>query len=222
MPVLLTLAVLFLVLLLVALLYLALVPIVATVRSVPRRASAEVTWGLIGARFRQEDGQRRLEVCLPCIAIPLPVPGEEEGEKVGSDTGPAAGAPPEEQAGRPEADLGRALRVLGLLFRVRPAVQRLVIAALRQTRLRLCLDLAVGTGDAGTTGETVGLLMALRGALSAQPWFCLNATPVFDGPCLEWDAKGEVRVRSPIRVLVPALLLALRPEVRALVREARR
>jgi len=40
--------------------------------------------------------------------------------------------------------------------------------------------------------------------------------------CLEWDAKGEVRVRSPIRVLVPALLLALRPEVRALVREARR
>lgn len=237
MPVLLTFAVLVVVLVVVALLYLTFVPIVVTARSVPKQAAAEVTWGLVGARFRQEDGQRRLEVCLPGFAIPLPVPGEKKKEKekekekepVEGALEPAmsgahavAPAPAKEPADHPMAVLGRALRVLGLLLQVRQAVQRLMIAALRQTRLRLRLDLAIGTGDAATTGETVGLLMALRGALAAQPWFRLNATPVFNGPFLDWDAAGEVRVRSPIRVLLPALRLAIRPEVRALAREVRR
>lgn len=228
MPVLLTLAVLVVVLVVIALLYLTFVPIVATVRSVPKRASAEVSWGVVGARFRQEDGERLLEVCFPGIAVPLPVPGEKEigtgQEKRSMETeveGTTTAAPASGPAARPMATLDRALRVLGLLLRLRPAVQRVAIAALRQTRARFRLDLAVGTGDAATTGETVGLLMALRGALAAQPWLCLNATPVFNGPFLDWDARGEVRVRSPIRVLIPVLRLAIRPEVRALVREAR-
>ncbi len=221
MPVLLTLTVLVVVLIVIALLYLTFVPIVATVQSVPKRAAAELRWGLLGARFKEEDGQRRLEVCLPGLSIPLPVPREEAKEPAEDSVGSAAPASAKEPGARPMATLGRGLRVLGQVLTIRPAVQRLMIAALRQTRLRLRLDLAIGTGDAAITGETVGLLMALRGALAAQPWFRLNAIPVFNGPYLDWDAAGEVQVRSPIRVLIPALRLAIRPEIRAIVREAR-
>ena len=43
--------------------------------------------------------------------------------------------------------------------------------------------------------------MALRGAVRFQPWFTLEATPVFDDPAFDWHAEGEARLRSPIRMM---------------------
>lgn len=217
MPVLLTLAIIVVVLVVLVLLYLTFVPIVATVRAGACETVAELAWGLVGLRFRVEGGCRRLELRLLGLPIRLRMPGP---------AAPVPGAPGEAPSAAPaprppNEALGRALEMVGLVLGAWPDLQRLLIAVLRETRLRLRLDLVLGTGDAPTTGETFGALMALRGVLSAQPWFVLNATPVFDGPYFDWDADGEVRVRSPIRVMLPALRLFLRPEVRALVRRAR-
>ena len=98
-----------------------------------------------------------------------------------------------------------------------PEILRFLIAVVRETRIRLRLALVFGTGDAATTGETFGALMALRGAASAQPWFALEATPVFDGPVFDWHAEGEARIRSPIRMILPGLRLFL--QVRAMVQQ---
>ena len=219
MPLLLTLAIIVVVLVVLILLYLTFVPIVASFRAAACLTVAELAWGLIGLRFRLEPGiDQRLDLLLlgrPVRRLPLPKRGAQAAEAPGE--APAAEAP-----ARPVNEtIGRVLELIGLVLRIRPDVQRLLVAVVHETRLRLRLGLVFGTGDAPTTGETFGALMALRGILSAQPWFSLNATPVFDGPVFDWDANGEARVRSPIRVMVPALRLFLRPEVRALVRRAR-
>ncbi len=219
MPLLLTVAIVVVVLVVLALLYLTFVPIVASFRAAACLTVAELAWGLVGLRFRLERGSGRyLELLLagrPVRRIPL-----AEGEE------PAPEAPQEERA--PEEEVppetgtpGRWLEGVRLVLRTWPDLQRLLVAVLRETRLRIRLGIVLGTGDAATTGEAFGALMALRGIASAQPWFLLDATPVFDGPCFDWDADGEARVRSPIRVMLPALRLALRPEIRELVRGAR-
>lgn len=219
MPLLLNLAIVVVVLVVLILLYLTFVPIVASFSAAACLTVAELAWGLIGLRFRLEPGSgRRLDLLLlgrPIRQLPIP-----------ERAAPAPEAPPEARAPevppRPATEtLGRVLEGVGLVLRAWPDLQRLLVAVLRETRLRVRLGLVLGTGDAGTTGETFGALMALRGIASAQPWFRLDATPVFDGPYFDWDADGEARVRSPIRVMLPALRLFLRPEVRALVRGAR-
>jgi hypothetical protein len=215
MPLLLTLAIIVVVLVVLVLLYLTFVPIVASFRAAACLTVAEIVWGLIGLRFRLEPGRdQRLELLLFGRSIRrLPLP--QQAAPAAPREAPAAPARPVTET------IGRVLETVGLVLRVWPDVQRLLVAALRETRLRVRLGLVLGTGDAATTGETFGALMALRGVASAQPWFSLNATPVFDGPVFDWDADGEARVRSPIRVMVPALRLFLHPEIRALVRRAR-
>ncbi len=219
MPLLLTLAIIVVVLVVLILLYLTFVPIVASFRAAACLTVAELAWGLIGLRFRLEPGiDQRLDLLLlgrPVRRLPLPKRGPQAAE--------APGEAPAVEAPGPSVNetIGRVLELVGFVLRIRPDVQRLLVAVVHETRLRLRLGLVFGTGDAPTTGETFGALMAVRGILSAQPWFSLNATPVFDGPVFDWDANGDVRVRSPIRVIVPALRLFLRPEVRALVRRAR-
>ncbi len=216
MPVLLTLAIIVVVLVILILLYLTFVPLVATVRAGACETVAELAWGLVGLHLRLEGGCQRLELRLLGLRFRLPLPKR---------AAPTAGAPaeaPDEVPSQPATEtLGRVLETIGLVLRAWPDLQRLIVATLRETRIRLRLDLVFGTGDAATTGETFGALMALRGVLAAQPWFALNATPVFNGPVFGWDADGEIRVRSPIRVMLPALRLFLRPEIRAIVREAR-
>ncbi|MEN6518525.1 MAG: DUF2953 domain-containing protein [Methanospirillum sp.] len=216
MPLLLTLAIIVVVLVVLILLYLTFVPIVASFRAAACLTVAELAWGLIGLRFRLEPGRgSRLDLLLLGLPIRLPQRAAPVAEAPGE--APAAEAP-----GRPVNEtIGRLLELVGLVLRIRPDIQRLLVAVVHETRLRLRLGLVFGTGDAPTTGETFGALMAVRGILSAQPWFSLNATPVFDGPVFDWDANGEARVRSPIRVMVPALRLFLRPEVRSLVRRTR-
>lgn len=217
MPLLLNFAIVVVVLVVLILLYLTFVPIVASFSAAACLTVAELAWGLIGLRFRLEPGSaRRLDLLLlgrPIRQLPIP-----------ERAAPAPEAPPEARPPKaPPATetLGRVLEGIGLVLRAWPDLQRLLVAVLRETRIRVRFGLVLGTGDAATTGETFGALMALRGIASAQPWFRLDATPVFDGPYFDWDGDGEVRVRSPIRVMLPALRLFLRPEVRALVRGAR-
>lgn len=219
MPLLLTFAILVVVMVVLVLLYLTFVPIVASFRTAACLTVAELGWGLIGIRFRREPGiDQRLDLLLlgrPIRRFSLPTAGAQAPER-------AEEPRPAETRTRPVNEaIGRLLELVGFILRLRPDVERLLVAVVRETRLRLRLGLVFGTGDAPTTGETFGALMAVRGILSAQPWFSLSATPVFDGPVFDWDANGEARVRSPIRVMVPALRLVLRPEVRALVRRAR-
>ncbi len=219
MPLLLTLAIIVVVLVVLILLYLTFVPIVASFRAAACLTVAELAWGLIGLRFRLEPGiDQRLDLLLfgrPVRRLPLPKRAAPAAEA-------PAEAPVEGAPARPVIEtIGRLLEMVGLVLGAWSDIQRLVVATLRETRLRVRLGLILGTGDAATTGETFGALMALRGIASAQPWFILNATPIFDGPVFDWDADGEARIRSPIRVMVPALRLFLRPEVRALVRRAR-
>ncbi|MEN6341703.1 MAG: DUF2953 domain-containing protein [Methanospirillum sp.] len=219
MPLLLTLAIIVVVLVVLVLLYLTFVPIVALFRATACLTVAELAWGIIGLRFRLEPGiDQRLDLLLlgrPVRRLPLPKREAQAPEVPGE-------APPAEAPARSVNEtIGHFLELVGFVLRIRPDVQRLLIAVVHETRLRLRLGLVFGTGDAPTTGETFGALMAVRGILSAQPWLSLNATPVFDGPVFDWDANGEASVRSPIRVMVPALRLFLRPEVRALVRRAR-
>jgi len=217
MPLLLTLAIIIVVLVVLVLLYLTFVPIVALFRATACLTVAELAWGVIGLRFRLEPGSdQRLDLLLlgrPVRRLPLPT-------QAPAAVPPEAPVPPAPARPVNEA-IGRMLEGLGLVLRVWPDIQRVFVATLRETRLRIRLGLVFGTGDAATTGETFGALMAVQGIASAQPWLSLNATPVFDGPVFDWSANGEVRVRSPIRVMVPALRLFLHPEVRALIREAR-
>ncbi len=213
MPLLLNLAIVVVVLVVLVLLYLTFVPIVASFSAAACLTVAELAWGLVGLRFRLEPGGQRLELLLVGLPIRLPLPR-------------LAARPPERPAEAPApvapARPGpRMLELVMLSLRVWPDVQRVLVAVIRETRLRIRLGLVFGTGDAATTGETFGALMALRGIAYGQPWFRLDATPVFDGPCFDWDADGEARVRSPIRVMVPALRLFLHPEIRAAVRGAR-
>ncbi|NLX50406.1 MAG: DUF2953 domain-containing protein [Methanospirillum sp.] len=218
MPLLETLAIGVAILAVLALLYLTFVPVVASVSARKRLTTAELAWGLLGARLRLEPGGgQRLELLVLGLPIRVPVPGREP-----PGTGaPAEVPPPEPEEGTPALRAGRVLERAGDLFVAWPAIQRLLVAVLRETRLRVRLGLVFGTGDAATTGQAFGVLMALRGITAAQPWLAIEATPIFDGPAFSWDADGEVRVRSPLRVMVPAARLLLRPEVRALVREAR-
>ena len=216
MPLLLTLAIIVVVLVVLILLYLTFVPIVASFRAAACLTVAELAWGLFGLRFRLEpQGGRRLEFLLLGLPIRLPLP--ERAPRTAPEEAPAKEVPT-----RPASEaIGRGLEMLGIVLRVLPDLQRLFVAIVRETRLRLRLRLVFGTGDAATTGETFGTLMAARGIASAQPWLSLDATPVFDGPIFDWNADGEARVRSPIRVMVPAIRLFLRPEVRSLVRGVR-
>ena len=219
MPLLLTLAIIVVVLVVLILLYLTFVPIVASFRAAACLTVAELAWGLIGLRFRLEPGiDQRLDLLLlgrPVRRLPLPKRAAPAAEA-------PAEAPVEGAPARPVTEtIGRMLEIVGIVLRVWPDLQRLFVATLRETRLRLRLGLVFGTGDAATTGETFGTLMAIRGFTSAQPWLSLNATPVFDGPIFDWNADGEARVRSPIRVMIPAIRLFLRPEVRSLVRRVR-
>lgn len=218
MPLLLTLAIIVVVLVVLVLLYLIFVPIVASFRAAACLTVAELAWGLVALRFRLEPGcENRLELLLLGLPIRLPLPKRAAPAAIPPGEAPATEAPPRSVT----ETLGRVLEGVGLVLQAWPDLQRLLVAVLRETRLRVRLGLVLGTGDAATTGETFGALMALRGIASAQPWFSLSATPVFDGPVFDWDADGEARVRSPIRVMVPAVRLFLRPEVRALARRAR-
>ena len=219
MPLLLNLAIVVLVLVVLALLYLTFVPIVASFSAAACLTVAELAWGLVGLRFRSEPGSgRHLELLFagrPVRQVPL-TPGEEPAPEAPREDGAQ-----EEEARTEPGTPGRLCDGVRLVLGAWPDIQRLLVAVLRETRLRIRLGIVLGTGDAATTGEAFGALMALRGIASAQPWFRLDATPVFDGPCFDWDADGEARVRSPIRVMLPALRLALRPEVREIVRGAR-
>jgi hypothetical protein len=218
MSVLLTFVTIVVVLFVLILLYLTFVPIVATIRADACETSAELVWGIIGLRFLMEGARRRLELRLFGLPIRLPFP--KKAEPGPETTGePSAG---EERRAPATRTAGQGLEVMGILLRAWPDIQRLLVAVLRETRVRLRLGLVFGSGDAAATGEAFGTLMAIRGALSAQPWLRLTATPVFDGPTFEWVADGEVRVRSPIRVMLPAFRLFLRPEIRHLMTGGRR
>lgn len=219
MPLLLTLAIIVVVVVVLVLLYLTFVPIVAQFRAAACLTVAELVWGLVGIRLRIEPGSpEQIELLLLGRPVRLRVPRGAPAEAPAEPPAPPPAGPPGQP---PVQTLKKVLDGIGLALRVWPDLQRLLVATIHETRLRLRFGLVFGTGDAITTGETFGALMALRGAASAQPWLHLDATPVFDGPVFDWNADGEARVRSPIRVMVPALRLALRPEVRALVREAR-
>lgn len=199
MPLLVTLAIIVLVLVVLVLLYLTFVPIVASFRAAACLIVAELVWGLVGLRVRADlaEGIQRIELRFAGIPIRLPPPKR------------AAKAPEAAvEEAVPQAVRVRTIReAVAVLFEGLPDLLRLLAAVLRETRVRLRLGLVFGTGDAATTGETFGALMALRGAASAQPWFILEATPVFDGPAFDWHAEGEARLRSPIRVLLPTARL---------------
>ena len=210
MPLLLTLAIIVVALVILVLLYLTFVPIVASFSAAACLIVAELVWGLIGLRARIDptEGIGRLEIRIAGLPITVPRPKR------------AVLQPPREVVSKaiaPEAQVKTVLEAAGVLLRALPEIMRFLVAVLRQTGVRLRLGLIFGTGDAATTGETFGALMALRGAVSGQPWLSLAVTPVFDGPVFDWHAAGEARIRSPIRVLVPGLRLFLR--VRSLMQE---
>jgi hypothetical protein len=209
MPLLVTLAIIVLVLVVLVLLYLTFVPIVASFRAAACLIVAELIWGLVGLRVLADpaEGIQRVELRLAGIPIQLPPPKR-------AAEAPVAAV----EEALPEAVRARTIReAVAVLFEGLPDILRLLAAVLRETRVRLRLALVFGTGDAATTGETFGALMALRGAASAQPWFTLEATPVFDGPIFDWHAEGEARIRSPIRVLLPTARLFFR--VRKVLKE---
>ncbi len=210
MPLLLTLAIIVVVLVVLVLLYLTFVPIVASVQAAACLTIAELAWGIVVMRARLDLVQRtqRLELRIAGLTVwqHAPEEGGGEGRRCPQGGGPFPCGP---GADRPSGDRSHAPRPTG-----DPAAS---VAVLRETRIRLRLGLVFGTGDAATTGEIFGALMALRGAVSAQPWLTLEATPVFDGPVFDWNAEGEARLRSPIRMILPSLRLFLR--VRAIVQQ---
>jgi hypothetical protein len=208
MPLLLTLAIVVAVLVLLFLLYLTFVPIVASVQAATRLSVAELAWGLVVMLVRLDmvQGTQRLEVRIAGLTVWHTSP-KKAAEKVA--------AVPREEAPSPGARALTVRQAVAVVLGAQPEILRFLIAVVRETRIRLRLALVFGTGDAATTGETFGALMALRGAASAQPWFALEATPVFDGPVFDWHAEGEARIRSPIRMILPGLRLFL--QVRAMV-----
>jgi hypothetical protein len=210
MPLLLTLAIIVVALVVLVLLYLTFVPIVASFSAAACLVVAELVWGFVGLRARVDPtgGIGRLEIRIAGLPIALPRPKRAVLKSPAEVVSKAVA---------PEARVRTVLEAAEVLLRALPEIMRLLVAVLRETRLRLRLRLIFGTGDAATTGETFGALMALRGAVSGQPWLSLTATPVFDGPVFDWHAAGEARIRSPIRVLLPSLRLFLR--VRSLMQE---
>ena len=208
MPLLLTLAIIVVVLVVLVLCYLTFVPIVTSFRAAACLTTAELAWGLVVMRAHLDlvQGTQRLEVRIAGVSVWHPAPKKAAAEVVAAH---------KEEAPAPAAQALTLRQAVAVLLRAQPEILRLLIAVVRETRIRLRLGLVFGTGDAATTGEIFGALMALRGAVSAQPWFALEATPVFDGPVLDWHAEGEARLRSPIRMILPSVRLLLR--VRAIV-----
>jgi hypothetical protein len=210
MPLLLTLAIIVVVLVVLFLLYLTFVPIVASVQAATCLTIAELAWGLVVLRVRLDlvQGTQRLDLLIAGLTV-WHTPPKKAVEKIEAAL--------KEEAPSPAARALTVRQAAAVFLRAQPEILRLLIAVVRETRIRLRLGLVFGTGDAATTGETFGALMALRGAVSAQPWLTLEATPVFDGPVFDWHADGEARLRSPIRMILPSLRLFLR--VRAIVQQ---
>jgi hypothetical protein len=210
MPLLLTLAIIVVVLVVLLLLYLTFVPIVASVQAATRLTIAELAWGLVVMLVRLDlvQGTQRLEVRIAGLTV-WHTPPKKAAEKVA--------AAPKEEAPSPVTRALTVQQVAAVMLGAQPEILGLLIAVVRESRIRLRLGLIFGTGDAASTGETFGALMALRGAASVQPWFSLEATPVFDGPVFDWHAEGEARIRSPIRMILPSLRLFLR--VRAIMQQ---
>ena len=208
MPLLLTLAIIVVVLVVLVLFYLTFVPIVASFRAAACLTIAELAWGLVVMRAHLDLVQRtqRLEVRIAGLTVWHSAP-KKAAAKVAAAL--------KEEAPTPAARALTVRQATAVMLRAQPEILRLLIAVVRETRIRLRLGLVFGTGDAATTGETFGALMALRGAVSAQPWIAIEATPVFDGPVFDWHAEGEARLRSPIRMILPSVRLFLR--VRAIV-----
>ncbi len=206
---LLTLAIIVVALIVIVLLYLTFVPIVASLRGAACLIVAELVWGIVGLRVRMDTVQRtqRLDLRVAGLQVWRSTP-RKAVEKVAAAV--------EEEAPPPAARARTVREAIVVLMGAQPEILRLLVAVLREMRVRLRLGIIFGTGDAATTGETFGALMAVRGAASAQPWLTLEATPVFDGPAFDWHAEGEARIRSPIRVLLPTARLFLR--VRSLMR----
>lgn len=210
MPLLLTLAIIVVVLVVLVLFYLTFVPIVASVQAATSMIIAELAWGLVVVRVLLDVSNRtqRLELRIAGLTV-WHAPPKKAVEKVEAAL--------EEEGPTPASRALTVSQAVAVMLRAQPEIIRLLIAVVRESRIRLRLALIFGTGDAATTGETFGALMALRGAMSAQPWFTMEATPVFDGPVFDWDAAGEARIRSPIRVILPSLRLFLR--VRTIVKQ---
>jgi hypothetical protein len=210
MPLLLTLAIIVVVLVVLILLYLTFVPIVASFRASACLTVAELAWGIVVMVLRLDlvEGTQRLELRIAGLPVWHTPPKKAAAE---------IAAALKEEAPSPAARALTVRQAAAVLLRAQPEILRLLIAVVRETRIRLRLGLIFGTGDAATTGETFGALMALRGAVSGQPWFALDATPAFDGPVFDWHADGEARIRSPIRAMVPSIRLFLR--VQAIVQQ---
>jgi hypothetical protein len=208
MPLLLTLAIIVVVLVVLVLLYLTFVPIIASVQAATCLTTAELAWGFVVIRVLLDfiQGTQRLELRIAGLLVWHSLP-EKAVEEVAAAL--------KEEAPTPAARALTVRQATAVLLRAQPEILKLLIAVVRETRIRLRLGLVFGTGDAATTGETFGALMALRGAVSAQPWLAIEATPVFDGPVFDWHAEGEARLRSPIRMILPSVRLFLR--VRAIV-----
>jgi hypothetical protein len=236
MPILSTILLCLLLLMVLAVLYLLLVPIdmsvTGTLDGEGARARGTVTWGVAGFQAEQQKGDLRTAICLLGHPFWFSMPKEpKEPKEPKGDQQQVKKPQDRERTAEKNAEKGReenaATRrpatpdggeVIATVQEAWPRITDLLLSTLRALEIRrISIDMTFGLDDAAGTGEVFGYLMALRGILSPLPRFSMAVTPVFGTVIFAGTFLGTLRLNHPGTLLVPAARLGLSRPVRRLI-----